>query len=242
MTTSTNTFKATFGAGDGTGKICYMSFVSAPEVLTFHPPTSASSLEDATTSLFAQIKAAQDARPSQVSLAVPPRLIFSRNFGLTVSFGIDDYSEFIEEYAEDCVHQFTLAEEGTYLTIVRKSIARQLLAHARHIWAAHHAPEGGDEGAPPTRVMLRCDSSPGEKATISDAVLDADLPRYFDITDVGAVAVASPQFTLQTKLSVPEGVSAEDVQRTMEDEITTANLRLAVEVTSSSSSSASSPT
>ena len=188
-----NTFHSTFGAGgDGSGKTCYISFASAPEVLTVPvPAASSSSADDIVESLFARIQATQDARPSQILLAVPPQLIFSRNFGLTVSFGIEDYREFAEDYADDCVHQFASAAGGTYLTIVRKSLARQLLAHACGIWKAHHAAPG-ESGAPPARVMLRCNSTAGAKATISDAVADADLPCYFDITDVGAVEVALP--------------------------------------------------
>lgn len=181
---STIAFQATFarsadGADAGTSKTCYVSFASVPEIVTFDVPktTASTTADEVVNTLFARIDAARAVRPGQISISVPPQLIFSRNYGITFSLGIDDYSDYLKEYQEECIHQFGKPLGGTFVTIVRKSMAQQLVQQALQLWGMHH-----DESQRPTRIMLRCDSTPQAQATITDAIHDADAPCYFDVT------------------------------------------------------------
>ena len=180
---STIDFQATFApvASGGADKTCYVTFASVPETVTFDVPktTASTTADEVVEALFARIDAAQAARPGQISLSVPPQLIFSRNYGLTFSLGIDDYAEYVKEYQDDCIHQFRKPSGGTFVTIVRKSMAQQLVQQARQLWKAHHG-----EGSSPERILLRCDSTPQATATIADTIDDADAPCYFDVTAV----------------------------------------------------------
>ena len=161
-------------------------------------------------SCLAQIGAAMQDRSGQIALAIPPTVIFSRQFAITVTFGgIHDYSQFTEAYTDDYIHQFKLGDD-TYLTIMRKKIAEQLISNARYIWAAHH-------GAPPERIMMRCNSTTGATPIVTDSVPAEDQPRYFDVTAVEAADAFSPPTITSLGPVVPAHCGEQVAQRIKEE-------------------------
>ena len=148
----------------------------APEVIHIPTPTTELEAESSMRIYEESVKA----RPQQIMIPISTptdhQIIFSRDYGITISLGIDDYTPYTEAYTEELVHEFML-KDAKYVTIVRKHIVEQLCSVAQQIWRATH-----DDALPHT-IMLRIDSSPMAKAEIADHV-PSDSVRYFDVTDV----------------------------------------------------------
>ena len=159
---------------------CYLCYPMAPEVIIIPTPTT----EEEAKSAMQIYEEAVKARPHQIMIPIYTsenhQLLFSRDYGITLTLGIDDYTSYTEAYIEECIHEFVQKDE-TYVTIVRKHIVEQMCSIAQQIWKATH------DDVLPNKIMLRIDSSPTAKAEITDS-LPSDSVRYFDITNVSANA------------------------------------------------------
>ena len=155
---------------------CYLCYPMAPEVIIIPTPTT----EEEAKSAMRIYEEAVKARPHQIMIPIYTsenhQLLFSRDYGITLTLGIDDYTSYTEAYTEECIHEFVQKDE-TYVTIVRKHIVEQMCSIAQQIWKATH------DDVLPNTIMLRIDSSPTAKAEITDH-LPSDSVRYFDVTHV----------------------------------------------------------
>ena len=161
---------------------CYLRYPMSPEIIKIPQPQTPTDLNMVTK----KISGAIQNRPGQIMLAItgeddnkqPQKIIiFSRGGGITLTLGVEDYSEYIAKYinSEHRIHQF-YKNEDLYITIIKVDIIEQLSAVARELWNSVRQKD-------PDKLMLYIDSTNNATGELSDDPF-VNEALYFDITSV----------------------------------------------------------
>lgn len=168
------------------GDICYLTYPMPPEVVSLPTPTTE---EEAETTMRLYEKSAAD-RPGQIMLPIETQsghqILFSREYGITFCFGIEDYSTYTDPYRDEYIHTFE-KDGDTFVSLLRHTFATSLYAMALEIWAATY------EGAVPKRVMIHVDSRPDVEARIDNREPELIAP-FFEIREEALTTPPQVQF------------------------------------------------
>jgi hypothetical protein len=208
---------------------CYLDWYSKAEQVVQPIPSDRSKLEEFQEEVIQLITSREQQEQPHLMIRNPEavQLIFGTRGGICLTMGISDYSDFTQGHVElgHLVHEFQDGPD-TYLTLVHRTMAKQLKGVAERIFEINY-------GRLPTDVFLRITSKTDTKPILTNCTPgDTQLGKYLSLRDITG-EVTDDQFkgfTLKTKLQVPGDVDVAELTSEVEQLAEDADMSVQVKV------------